>query len=113
MSESFPTDLKLTDSGTLVIVWNDDVAHEIAPRVLRKACPCARCRAEKLQPPKPTGLLPILTPIQARPLAIDRMTPVGNYAYSIEFSDGHHTGIFTFEFLRRLGEASAEHNKTN
>jgi DUF971 family protein len=32
------------------------------------------------------------------------MEPVGNYAYSIHFSDGHDTGIFTFEFLRQLGE---------
>ena len=31
------------------------------------------------------------------------MKPVGNYAYSIAFSDGHDTGIFTFEFLRELG----------
>jgi DUF971 family protein len=28
---------------------------------------------------------------------------VGNYAYSIAFSDGHDTGIFTLEFLRELG----------
>jgi len=32
------------------------------------------------------------------------MKPVGNYAYSISFSDGHDTGIFTLEFLRELGK---------
>jgi len=31
------------------------------------------------------------------------MKPVGNYAYTISFSDGHDTGIFTFELLRELG----------
>jgi DUF971 family protein len=31
------------------------------------------------------------------------MKPVGNYAYSIEFSDGHDTGIFTLENLRDMG----------
>ncbi len=37
------------------------------------------------------------------------MKPVGNYAYSIEFSDGHDTGIYTFEYLRELGrEAGPE-----
>ena len=39
------------------------------------------------------------------------MKPVGNYAYSIEFSDGHDTGIFTLEFLQSLGEL-VDTNKT-
>ena len=34
------------------------------------------------------------------------MKPVGNYAYGIEFSDGHDTGIYTFEYLRELGEVA-------
>jgi DUF971 family protein len=40
---------------------------------------------------------------EARPLTILGMRPVGNYAYSISFSDGHDTGIFTLELLRSLG----------
>jgi DUF971 family protein len=32
---------------------------------------------------------------------------VGSYAYSIDFSDGHNTGIYTLESLRELGEAVA------
>ncbi|MEE3220467.1 MAG: gamma-butyrobetaine hydroxylase-like domain-containing protein, partial [Planctomycetota bacterium] len=32
--------------------------------------------------------------------------PVGNYAYSIKFSDGHDTGIFQFDLLRELGVAT-------
>ena len=31
------------------------------------------------------------------------MKPVGHYAYSIDFSDGHDTGIYTLESLRELG----------
>ena len=38
-----------------------------------------------------------------QPLTISKMEPVGNYAYSIEFSDGHGTGIYTLELLRGLG----------
>jgi DUF971 family protein len=34
------------------------------------------------------------------------MKPIGNYAYAIQFSDGHDTGIYTFELLRRLGQVS-------
>ncbi len=32
------------------------------------------------------------------------MSLAGNYAYRITFSDGHNTGLFTFEHLRELGE---------
>ena len=48
-------------------------------------------------------LLPVLTSQQARPLAIEKMHPVGTYAYAIAFSDGHSSGLFTYEFLRQLG----------
>jgi DUF971 family protein len=39
------------------------------------------------------------------------MTPVGNYAYGIAFSDGHDTGIYTVDYLRELGTAVAENNE--
>ena len=38
-----------------------------------------------------------------QPMRVVGMKPVGNYAYGIEFSDGHDTGIYTFELLRELG----------
>ena len=41
---------------------------------------------------------------QLQPLSIVGMQPVGNYAYTIAFSDGHDTGIYSFELLRELGE---------
>ena len=59
-------------------------------------------RAARNAPP-PAPLLPVLKPEEARPLKVLGMQPVGNYAYSIEFSDGHDTGIYTFDLLRRLG----------
>jgi DUF971 family protein len=43
-------------------------------------------------------------PAAAEPVTIRQMTPVGNYAYSIHFSDGHSTGIYTLDLLRSLGE---------
>jgi DUF971 family protein len=47
--------------------------------------------------------LPVLSAAEARPLKVEGMRPVGNYAYAIAFSDGHDTGIYTLEFLRELG----------
>ena len=53
----------------------------------------------------PPTLLPIISDADIRPLRIAAMKPVGSYAYSIDFSDGHNTGIYTLESLRELGEA--------
>jgi DUF971 family protein len=51
--------------------------------------------------------LPVLSLQEARPTEIEHMRPVGNYAYNIEFSDGHDSGIFTFDYLLELGELIA------
>ena len=53
------------------------------------------------QPPA-KGELRVLSPAEAMPIEILKMNPVGNYAYNIQFSDGHTSGIFTFALLRQL-----------
>lgn len=83
------------------IVWSDGHAATYPPRLLRDACPCATCRDKRAAPVAAT-LLPVLTPQEALPLTVVGMTPVGQYAYSIEFSDGHSSGIYTLEYLREL-----------
>jgi DUF971 family protein len=75
-------------------------------RELRDACPCATCREKCSQPADPFAL-PVLKDVQTQPLTITGMEPLGNYAYSIQFSDGHDTGIFAFDLLRRLGETAS------
>jgi DUF971 family protein len=93
--------------NALAIEWSDGVTHRIPWRALRDACPCATCRLERSQPPKPQPLLSVLTPAEARPLAPASMRPMGNYAYAIAFSDGHSSGIFSLELLRQLGDAQS------
>lgn len=83
------------------IAWSDGVKAIYAPRLLRDACPCATCREQRAVPAA-KQLLPVLTPQEAMPLAVTGMSPVGQYAYSIEFSDGHSSGIYTLEYLREL-----------
>jgi DUF971 family protein len=102
-----PTKLELTPTGRLRITWNDGQVHEHAPDVLREACPCATCREKRKAPPPLPTELPVIAPAEAQPLRITGMTPVGNYAYSISFTDGHNTGIYTLELLRELGEEVA------
>jgi len=100
---ALPTGLEKRADQKLLISWSDGTRREYTFRELRDACPCATCREKRSAPPQPANLLNVLSPAEARPLAIEGMKPVGNYAYSVEFSDGHDTGIYTFEFLQSLG----------
>jgi len=83
------------------IEWSDGVRAQYTPRLLRDACPCATCREKRTAPP-PAGTLTVLRPEELVPLAVEGMRPVGQYAYSIAFTDGHDTGIYTLEYLREL-----------
>jgi DUF971 family protein len=98
--ETQPAKLSRTADDQLAIEWSDGQRRIYSFRELRDACPCATCREKRSQP---APLLPVLKPEEARPLKVLGMTPVGHYAYSIEFSDGHDTGIYPFKLLRELG----------
>jgi DUF971 family protein len=98
-----PTKLELSAPDRLRITWSDGQVREYTARELRDKCPCATCREKRRAPPLPPTMLPVLSPAEARPLAIAGMKPTGSYAYSIDFSDGHNTGIYTLESLREMG----------
>jgi DUF971 family protein len=97
----FPIGLKVEQGDRLVIEWNDSVQHRISWSVLRKNCPCAGCRADR---EKPQPLLPIIKPEEAQAPKPRSIVPVGRYAYQFHWNDGHESGIYTFEMLRKLGE---------
>src|SRR5262245_27598134 len=99
-----PTQLERLDEHRLLIHWSDGRKREYTLTQLRTACPAASCREKRSAPPAPPTLLPVLSAAEAKPLSIVSMSPVGYYAYSIEFSDGHNTGIYTLELLHGLGK---------
>ena len=99
-----PTRLELAAPNELRITWNDDVTQSLSVGALRDQCPCASCREKRKAPDQEEQLLPVLNVAETKPIEIVSMRPVGNYAYGIQFSDGHDTGIFTLDFLRRLGD---------
>ena len=100
-----PTVLQLVAENRLRIAWSDGQTREYAVRELREQCPCATCRERRTAPPRPATELPVLSAAETEPLRITAMQPTGRYAYSIHFSDGHDTGIYTLELLRELGHA--------
>ena len=105
-----PIHLEKTDDRCLVIQWSDESEQTISFRQLRDSCRCASCIEKELESldETPTGekklsnVLPVLSMAETMPLDILVMHPVGNYAYNIHFSDGHSSGIFTFELLRSI-----------
>jgi DUF971 family protein len=102
----YPVHLERREGDRLLVAWSDGQRRVYRPGELRKACPCATCREKRAaeEADKVKSLLKVISPEEARPLGIAHMEPVGNYAYKVIFSDGHDTGIFTFEALRELGE---------
>ncbi len=108
-----PTNLALSQGNQLIVDWSDGQKRQYSASELRKACPCATCREEREEAQRREsagntggGLsLPVISAAETKPLTIEDMRPVGSYAYAIQFSDGHNTGIYTLEFLRELGTA--------
>jgi DUF971 family protein len=95
-----PAEIRQAGPRELAIRWSDGRESVYAVRELRLACGCARCIDEW------TGegrLDPSAVPEDVHPLRIER---VGRYALQIEWSDGHSTGIYPFQRLRELAEAS-------
>lgn len=89
------------DEKRLRIEWADGHVSEYPPRYLRIACPCAGCIEEM------TGR-PLLDPSTVAPDIWPRaISYVGRYALKFDFSDGHDTGIYTFELLRDLCRCDA------
>lgn len=92
-------------SGTgMEILWKDGHASRYSFTWLRDACPCALCDEERAssgraigEVPKPApGTLPMYRP----PVRPNEATPVGKYAISFKWNDGHQHGIYSWEFLR-------------
>jgi DUF971 family protein len=103
MTQPYPTKLERQPDARLLIEWSDGARRVYRFRELRDACPCATCREKRKTPSAAANPFAILKPEETLPLGISGMQPVGQYAYSIAFSDGHDTGIFSFELLRELG----------
>src|SRR5579863_5947820 len=91
------------DRDALLVHWGDGANQRIPWRILRDKCPCATCRQKRAEPAANT-LFNILKPDETSPVRATAMSPIGNYAYQIDFSDGHRTGIFSLELLRELGD---------
>lgn len=90
-----PRDIAAVDEA-LRIEWSDGHQGIYPFRELRLACLCAGCVDEWTRKPL---LKPETVSAHIKPLKADY---VGRYALSIEWSDGHNTGIYSFDYLRAI-----------
>jgi DUF971 family protein len=94
-----PVDLQQI-GGELAIKWEDGTEQFLALEALRRACPCAGCNGERdimgqlhKGPEKP---------LSPRSFQLTRLELVGGYAVQPFWADGHASGLFSFDYLRRL-----------
>lgn len=86
----------------LAIKWDDGTESYIPLATLRRRCPCAGCKGEM-------DILGNVYKNPDRPLApnafeLVRISRVGGYAVQPVWADGHDSGIYSFEYLRRVAE---------
>lgn len=100
-----PADIQVI-GGELAVRWDDGSETYVSLETLRRFCPCAGCMGEKdimgnvyKAPERPYG---------AGAFEIDRLVPVGGYAVQPVWRDGHNTGLYTWEWIRRVAAAPGE-----
>ncbi len=88
----------------LALRWSDGVESYLPLTMLRRRCPCAACGGEPdlLNPavrstktPEPSGFV------------LSAVRPLGNYALQLVWGDSHSSGIYSFDYLRRLASEEA------
>ncbi|MBM3563568.1 MAG: DUF971 domain-containing protein [Alphaproteobacteria bacterium] len=99
--EPWPTEFRLSEGGRLLNVAFDDGARFVlSAELLRTQSPSAEVQGHSAQERKTVG--------GKRNVAIIAVAPVGNYAVRLDFDDMHRTGIYTWRYLRELGETATQ-----
>jgi DUF971 family protein len=91
-----PVEIRKQGGERLRITWNDGHVSEHEARALRGGCRCAHCVDEN-SGRRRVGEAQVDAAVQ-----IAAVRAVGMYAVQITFSDGHGSGIYSFDLLRDL-----------
>jgi DUF971 family protein len=88
----------------LAIKWEDGGESFIKLEKLRRHCPCAGCKGEM----DVMGNLYKGPEIPLSPAAFQlrRIDRIGTYAIQPVWADGHATGLFSFDYLKKVGQSS-------
>jgi len=101
-----PEHIAISKSKGIKIDWKDSHRSEYGLTYLRDKCPCASCTGAHGTPPRePLAASPF--PMFQPALKILSAEPVGNYAVRIHWSDGHSSGIYSFDHFREICPCAA------
>jgi DUF971 family protein len=94
-----------TEGTGMDIQWKDGHQSSWTFRWLRDGCPCATCNEERekegRRPGQPKAAPKELLPFYKAPPLPEKVTPIGRYAVSFGWNDGHTSGIYSWDYLRR------------
>jgi prepilin-type processing-associated H-X9-DG protein len=104
-----PTSVKIhvSKGAGVDVVWADGHASHYEFAYLREECPCATCNDAREKKASLGELAPSLQSSPALPMfkpkaRAQAATQVGSYAIQISFTDGHSTGIYSYDHLRNI-----------
>ena len=97
-----PREISQVTDTHLRISWADEKVCDYDAARLRRACPCAQCVNEW------TGERTLKAEAISDEVEIKDVSIVGRYALNFRWSDGHETGIYSFQYLRDLCDSSTE-----
>ncbi len=104
-----PLHLDINKASGLTVRWTDGSESFFPVGHLRRLSPSADMRHLREQMRKnPLTVLPASAARSPGALAIASAELVGNYALKITFSDGHSSGIYTWEYLREIDPAAQQ-----
>src|SRR5205085_9072692 len=81
------------------IKFDDGIELNLTTIKLRDMCPCAMCKGEEILFQKYVPPQQIISP---EGYQLENAKPVGNYAIQLFWKDGHNTGIYTWEYLKKI-----------
>jgi DUF971 family protein len=96
-----PTDLAVSPDGGVHVRWDDGKESRFPPRWLRARCPCAGC-VDEWSGQRTVGEAQVKADVGAQ-----NLESVGRYAVRIDWSDGHNSGIWSWEYLLEMREEQA------
>lgn len=100
--EPWPTELRVDkDKRNLLILFDDGTSYDLTAELLRVFSPSA-----EVQGHSPSQRV---TVAGKKNVGIARLEPVGNYAVRIVFDDGHDTGLYSWSYLKELGQNREQH----
>jgi DUF971 family protein len=102
LSHADPRHIAISRSTGIRIDWRDGHSSDYPLAWLRDHCPCAGCTGAHGTPPQKTDLSTNPFQMYKPALKIASVEPVGNYALRIHWNDGHNSGIYSYDYLRKI-----------